>query len=58
MQNVTIVFPDHENIDVDTGIMLLAHVIAKISQETDNSLMAESNLHNKYNLNIYIMHQL
>ena len=37
----------HENIDVDTKLMILAPVIREISQETDNTLMAESNLLNK-----------
>ena len=47
LQNVTIVFPEHENLGIHTGLMILAPVIAEISQEADNLLMAESNLHDK-----------
>ncbi len=47
LQKVVIVFPYHENIGVDARLMILAPVIDEISQETDNLLMAGSNLHNK-----------
>ena len=48
MQNVTIVLldSDHRNNGLDTGLMPPGHVITKISRDIDNSLMAESNVHN------------